>query len=98
MRSILEKLAHLKNTNPALTGGKDPASYKDLEITNDKVLAFLRSKNNSTLTFVGNFSDKEQSVSAPLKGNFKDYMTEELIEMDNNVLVLMPWEYRILTN
>ena len=98
MWPLLEKLGHLKNTNPALNGGKDPASYKELETTNDKVLAFQRSKNNVSVTFIGNFSDKDQSLSAPLKGSFTDYMSKEPIEMNDNVLVLKPWEYRILTN
>ena len=98
MWPLLEKLGKLKNTNPALNGGKNPASYKNLETTNDKVLAFQRSKNNITVTFVGNFSNKEQSFSAPLKGSFTDYMTNDPIEMNDNVLVLKPWEYRILTN
>lgn len=97
MWPLLEKLGHLKNTNPALNGGKDPASYKDLKTTNDKVLAFQRSKNNSTVTFIGNFSAQEQSVNAPLKGSFTDYMTNEPIVMNENALVLKPWEYRILT-
>lgn len=98
MWPLLEKLGQLKNTNPALNGGKDPASYKNLETTNDKVLAFQRSKNDVTVTFVGNFSDKEQSLNPPLKGNFTDYITNESIEMNDKVLVLKPWEYKILTN
>src|SRR5690606_39197406 len=98
MWSLLEKLGHLKNTNPALNGGKDPALYENLITTNDKVLAFQRRKNNIAITFIGNFSDKEQSFAAPLKGNFKDYITDEPIEMKDNVLVLKPWHYRILTN
>lgn len=98
MWSLLEKLGHLKNTNPALNGGKDPALYENLITTNDKVLAFQRRKNNIAITFIGNFSDKEQSFAAPLKGNFKDYITDEPIEMKDNVLVLKPWQYRILTN
>ncbi len=98
MWMLLEKLGHLKNTNPALNGGKDPASYKDLETTNDKVLAFQRSKNTITVTFIGNFSEKEQTLSPPLKGGFTDYMTDESININDNILVLKPWEYRILTN
>lgn len=62
------------------------------------MLAFQRAKNNTTITFVGNFTDREQSLSAPIKDSFTDYMTDESIEMNNNVLVLKPWEYRILTN
>ena len=98
MWPLLEKLGHLKNTNVALNGGKDPASYTNIETANDKVLTFQRSKNNSSVTFIGNFSDKEQSLTTPLKGKFTDYMTEEPIEMNNNILVLKPWEFRILTN
>src|SRR5690606_1139980 len=91
MWPLLEKLGTLKTTNPALNGGKDPATYKDLETTNDKVLVFQRSKNNITVTFVGNFSNIEQSFSAPIKGSLTEYMTNESIEMNDNVLVLKPW-------
>ena len=98
MWPLLEKLGHLKNTNPALNGGKNPASYQNLETTNDKVLAFQRSKNNSTLAFIGNFSDKEQALKAPVKGKFANYMTSKEIEFNDEVIVLKPWEFIILTN
>ena len=98
MWPLLEKLGHLKSTNPALHGGKDPGSYRNLETTNAKVMAFQRNKNNDTVTFLGNFSDKEQSFSMPLKGSFKDYLSNDSIEMTNKSLIIKPWGYRILTN
>ena len=98
MWPLLEKLGHLKNSNPALNGGKDPASYKNLETANDKVLAFQRSKNDTTVIFIGNFSAEEQSFNPPLNGSFMDYMTKEEIEMNDSHLILKPWAYRILTN
>lgn len=98
MWPLLEKLGHLKNTNPALNGGKNAASYTNLETSNDKVLAFQRSKNESVLTFIGNFSDKEQNLNAPLKGSFTDYMSGENIEMNDQNIVLKPWEFIILIN
>lgn len=97
MWPLLEKLGRLKNTNPALNGGKNPASYTDLKTSNNKVLAFQRSKDNVTLTFVGNFSEREQSFSAPMEGNFTDFISGESIEMKDNMLVLKPWAFKILT-
>lgn len=98
MWPLLEKLGELKNTNPALHGGKNPASYTKLEIANAKVLAFQRAKDDQTVTFIGNFSDEEQSVSAPVTGKFTDYMNGKAIEMNKQVIVLKSWKYIILTN
>ena len=98
MWPLLEKLGHLKSTNPALHGGKDPGSYENIETTNTKVMAFQRNKNNDTVTFIGNFSDKEQSFSMPLKGSFKDYLSNDSIEITNKLFIIKPWGYRILTN
>ena len=72
---VLKKLGALKNTNPALNGGKQAASYQRIQTDNDDVLMFNRSKAGNTVTFIGNFSDKEQSVTIDLPENTADYMT-----------------------
>jgi len=98
MWPLLEKLGALKNTNPALNGGKNPASYTNLETANAKVLAFKRAKDDHTVTFIGNFSDKEQSIAAPVSGKFTDFMNGDAIELKEENMVLKPWTYKILTN
>lgn len=96
MWTLLEKLGKLKNSNPALNGGKNPADYKELTTDNNKVLVFERSKKDETLLFIGNFSDEAQSVHLSVKGHFKNYMDETKIDLSDLKLDLKPWEYRIL--
>ena len=90
---LLEKLGQLKNTNPALNGGKNSATYMDIETTNPKVLAFSREKNKHKVVFVGNFSDKNQSLKNPSIGAFN---YDSKINVDDKTLLLEPWGFRIL--
>lgn len=93
MWPLLEKLGQLKNTNPALNGGKNSATYMDIETTNPKVLAFSREKNKHKVVFVGNFSDKNQSLKNPSIGAFN---YDSKINVDDKTLLLEPWGFRIL--
>ena len=93
MWPLLEKLGQLKNTNPALNGGKNSATYMDIETTNPKVLAFSREKNKHKVVFVGNFSDKNQSLKNPYIGAFN---YDSKIKVDDKTLLLEPWGFRIL--
>ena len=93
MWPLLEKLGQLKNTNPALNGGKNSATYMDIETTNPKVLAFSREKNKHKVVFVGNFSDKNQSLKNPYIGAFN---YDSKINVDDKTLLLEPWGFRIL--
>ena len=77
MWNLLEKLGKIKTTNTALNGGKDAASF-NLEITNNEnILKFNRSKNGVKLTFIGNLSNKVQTVN--MEGQALDAMTSEKI-------------------
>ena len=93
MWPLLENLAKLKNNNPALNGGKNPAMYENIDLTNSKVLAFNRVKNKNKVTFVANFSNSVQAVNNPSFGS-KDYITN--IPENDNILNLSPWSFRIL--
>ena len=93
MWPLLENLAKLKNNNPALNGGKNPAMYENIDLTNSKVLAFNRVKNKNKVTFVANFSNSAQAVNNPSFGS-KDYITN--IPENDNILNLSPWSFRIL--
>lgn len=90
----LKKLGELKNTNPALNGGKNAASYKRLDTEKD-VLMFERSKDGQTLLFVGNFSDKESSIILP-KGIYLDYIRNTKAELTGDPFRIDPWQYHIL--
>ena len=53
MWPLLEKLGQLKNSSPALNGGKSAALYKKINLNNSKVLAFKREKMDKPLLFFG---------------------------------------------
>ena len=95
--NLLKKLGELKNSNPALNGGKVAASYERVKTNNDNnILMFNRSKEGTTITFIGNFSNEEQTIENVLLLNLIDYITNKPLELTQNKLVLKPWEYKIL--
>ena len=93
MWPLLEKLGQLKNTNPALNGGKNPATYTDIETANSKVLVFSREKNKHKIVFIGNFSGEKQTLENPSMGAL-DYDSE--LKINDKILTLEPWGFRIL--
>ena len=93
---ILVKLGKLKNTSSALHGGKNAASYNRISTNNENVIVFKRSKNGSSVTFLANLSDKEQTLNNVLEGQSLDYMTNTKVEFKEETLSLKPWEYKIL--
>ena len=93
MWPLLEKLGQLKNTSPALNGGKNAAAYKKINQENSKVLAFKREKDGHTVTFLGNFSSKYEQATNPAV-NTVDYISGH--KETENILTLNPWEFRIL--
>ena len=97
MWEALEKLGKLKNKNQALNGGKNAASYKRIDTDNKNILIFERNKNGSTVTFIGNLSNKKQRFNNTLKGDFFDFISEKKKVFNEEVLSLNSWEYLILT-
>ena len=93
MWPLLEKLGQLKNSSPALNGGKSAAAYKKIDQNNSKVLVFKREKDGQTVTFLGNFSSTNEQLKNPSVGAV-DYATGET-EFSKNI-TLDPWEFRIL--
>jgi len=93
---LLVKLGELKNSNPALNGGKQKASYERIPTNNELVLMFTRQKEGHKVTFVGNFSDKEQTVENEIQGMPLDYINGKPLQLDGKPLILKPWEYKIL--
>lgn len=92
---LLKKLGQLKNTNPALNGGKVAASYTRLE-TNNNVLMFERSKADYKLIFIGNFSNTKQTVKEVSLGTFTDYLSGDVLKLEKTDIVLNPWDFKIL--
>jgi glycosidase len=93
MWPLLEKLGQLKNSSPALNGGKSAAAYNKIEQDNSKVLAFKREKDGQTVTFLGNFSSTNEQLKNPSVGA-ADYASGK-IELSKNI-TLKPWGFRIL--
>ncbi len=95
---LLEKLGKLKNTSSALHGGKKAATYAKIETNNKNILAFKRSKNGSTITFIANLSNQHLKTDLPIKGEFLDYISNKKIQLygDNEAFGFNPWEYKIL--
>ena len=92
---LLEKLGTLKNTNLALNGGKNPATLNRPVTSNDAILKIKRSKNGNVVTFIGNFSDKEQSIKMP-EGKSLDYMANKKMTFkEGESLTIKPWGYKI---
>jgi len=93
---LLKKLGELKNSNPALNGGKQKASYVRIATNNDHILMFKRQKDGNTMTFIGNFSNKEQTLENEITGSPQDYIAGSLLQLEGKKMVLKPWEYKIL--
>ena len=93
---LLKKLGELKNSNPALNGGKNKASYERIQTNNDNILMFKRQKDGNTVTFVGNFSDNEQVLGNLIQNAPLDYIKGSPLELVGKNLILKPWDYKIL--
>ncbi len=96
--SLYEKLGKLKNTNPALHGGKNAALYARITTSqNDKVLAFIREKDKNQVAFVANMTAEPVSFNMSLPGRYKDYLSGESYEVKpREPHNLGAWEYKIL--
>ncbi|RAR74081.1 alpha-amylase family glycosyl hydrolase [Flavobacterium aciduliphilum] len=98
MFPIYEKLGALKNSNPALNGGKDAASYRRLNTTADEqFLAFERERDHKKVLYIANLSSEKLAVTIPIEGTFIDYMTGKKLSFKKDAkLEYAPWEYHIL--
>jgi 1,4-alpha-glucan branching enzyme len=95
MWRLLEKLGKLKNTNPALHGGKNAAAYKSM--TKDgNVIVIERSNDDAKLIYLANLSDQPAKIALSQKGSFKDYFNGTTITLEGDEVSLSPWAYKIL--
>lgn len=95
---IYQKLGTLKNTYPALAGGKEAAAYNRVKTSDDKsILAFERIKNGKRLLFLANLTNDSKLATVDYEGSFKSYMTNTDVVLKSGVeYELQPWEYLIL--
>lgn len=91
---LLTTLGELKNANPALSGGKEAATYNRLKSEED-VLIFERAKVGNSVLFIGNFSNKTHKVSIP-NGSYENYLNNEQIEANDLSFDMQPYDYKIL--
>lgn len=95
---IYEKLGQIKISNPALNGGKNPASYTRINThNNDQVLAFVREKNGKKAIFIANLSARPVETQLDFEGEFNDYFNggKKQFAKDQKVS-LQPWQYFVL--
>ncbi|AVR47546.1 alpha-amlyase [Christiangramia fulva] len=94
------KLGKLKNTNPALNGGKNDASYTRLKTSDEeKILAFKRAKEGNEVYYIANFTAKPVTFTVDLTGDFNDYINRGDFSLKaDQEIQFQPWEYKILTN
>jgi glycosidase len=95
MWPLLEKLGSLKNNNPALSKSNIGAQMERVDTKNNNILLFSREHNGSTVTYLANLSNKEQSFNDMPQGTYLNYMTNETIVINSPKMTLKPWEYRL---
>ena len=93
LKSCSAPKLQLKNSNPAINGGKNAATYKKIEQENSKILAFKREKEGEKVTFLGNFSPNQEQVTNPSVGAL-DYASGGVESKE--IISLEPWSFRIL--
>jgi len=92
--NLLTKLGKLKNTNFALNGGKNGASFNRIETSNKNVVAFAREKNGKRITFIGNLSAKKQISNIKTELIATNYFNDKKYKLKkNNEITLKPWGY-----
>lgn len=95
---LYEKLGILKNTNPALHGGKNAASYTRIKTSDDtNVLAFIREKEDHKVVFIANMTKQPITFTLTYEGKFTNYLSGETIEIVSGAAYqFTPWQYLIL--
>jgi len=95
---LYSKLNGLKAKYKALNGGKKPGSYTRLKTSKDKViLAFKRAKDDNSVIFIANLTNKKQSFKISLSGDFIDALNQNAIAVHKDEVVnYNPWEFHFL--
>lgn len=92
--TLLQRLGELKNTNPALNGGKDAAAYNAID-AGSNVIAFSRTKGDDEVVFIANISDENIKTNVPQKGSYLDYIANQPTKLKGDAIELAPNAYKI---
>ena len=88
------QLAALKKKHPQLHLAKD-VRFSIINSSNTNVVVLKRTKNEKSLYFIANLTEKEQAIETPITGSFISLMDDtEFILKDS--IKLAPWEYHFL--
>jgi 1,4-alpha-glucan branching enzyme len=95
---VMVKLGQLKNSNPAISGAKEPGTYARIAASDmGRVLAFRRNKAESEVIYIANFSDQATEFSLDIEGDYRNAMTGETVQLSNGIMHKFgPWQYLIL--
>ena len=95
--ALLKELGKLKNTNAALNGGKEKATFEVLDAGNN-MFALERSKNGKTILFIANLSKYSTKFSLSRKGKYQDVLSNEYFELNGNdeAIGFSAFQYKIL--
>ncbi|WP_298950067.1 alpha-amylase family glycosyl hydrolase [uncultured Nonlabens sp.] len=96
---LLKKLGELKNTNAALNGGKNAASYTRLETNKDNsVYAIKREKSGDVVYFIANLSAQIEIIHIKgMSGKLTDVIRGGSVNFkEGDSLDFTPYGYRIL--
>ncbi|WGD35476.1 alpha-amylase family glycosyl hydrolase [Olleya sp. YS] len=92
---LLQKLAQLKQTNSALHGGKQAATFTPID-SGKNVIAFSRTNGTNEVLFVANVSSENIKTSLPQQGNYLDYMSNNTLELKGDAIALDANTYKVL--
>ncbi len=97
---LLVKMGELKNSNPALDGGKEAASYTPLNTSDQKkILAFKREAFGNEVIYIANMTDASIKFSVDINGEFKDFLKDSTLKITpEQKMDFGAWEYKILIN
>ncbi len=93
--ALLQKLGTLKNTNMALNGGKDAATFETLE-SEDGILIIERTKGGKSILFIANLTGEYNKIVVPRQGQYTDYMTGKSVELQGDAYELKANAFNIL--
>ena len=101
MFGLFQRLIYLKKSTQALWSGPYGGNFTRLGSASPDVFAFSRSKDESHVVVVINFSMKPRhsELSGLPSGSFMDFFNGGHTELKNGMSIeLEPWEYRVFIN